>query len=223
MSIFENIFSTKEKPISDPIDQDSPEIISRDITETKEGQDGTLKTLEEVKEAKSRIQDLKLSEYDLLKKRRDTISSLKDLGVSDKEPNSNKRSETFNSILNPIEEEIKKVSEELSETRKDFDMPQNRKEVVKERYFRLEKLADQNAEDFLETEAGKILKKEIINMPEESRPESPEEILSWVNKIQFLNPNNPVADLSEYKKFAETNLRIQKLKEVCDEELFNLR
>lgn len=223
MSIFENIFSTKEKPISDPIDQDSPEIISRDITETKEGQDGTLKTLEEVKEAKSRIQDLKLSEYDLLKKRRDTISSLKDLGVSDKEPNSNKRSETFNSILNPIEEEIKKVSEELSETRKDFDMPQNRKEVVKERHFRLEKLADQNAEDFLETEAGKILKKEIINMPEESRPESPEEILSWVNKIQFLNPNNPVADLSEYKKFAETNLRIQKLKEVCDEELFNLR
>lgn len=223
MSIFENIFSTKEKPISDPIDQDSPEIISRDITETKEGQDGTLKTLEEVKEAKSRIQDLKLSEYDLLKKRRDTISSLKNLGVSDKEPNSNKRSETFNSILNPIEEEIKKVSEELSETRKDFDMPQNRKEVVKERHFRLEKLADQNAEDFLETEAGKILKKEIINMPEESRPESPEEILSWVNKIQFLNPNNPVADLSEYKKFAETNLRIQKLKEVCDEELFNLR
>lgn len=130
------------------------------------------KTLEDISETKNKVGDLETQKKELINKHRDSIGQLKNLGVNEKQADSVKRSETFNDVLNPIENEIKNISEEISNLRQDNDLQQKPKEILRNRIERLNELLYVNIKDFLSTETNKKFLEKLSSNQIEFNPQT---------------------------------------------------
>jgi|GEM_PF-4132570 len=113
------------------------------------------KKMEDIKVAVGDIQELTSKRWDTLQKHRDTVEELRRYGVNEYNPDTSPRTETVKDILNPIEDELVAISQEITDKREDFDLQPNREEVIKGRQFRLGELKHRAQKQFESTPSGK--------------------------------------------------------------------
>lgn len=146
MSIFEKMFGGPKEIVEEM--QEKAPIVEEVIEEPKP------KTLEDIKEVKVELAEMADARQELLEKHRDTAVELKEIGVQESVAGSSGRTETYNDLLNPIEEDLQKISAEILEKRAEFDLQPDRTEIIKNRMKRLEELNTLEEEAFLRTEDG---------------------------------------------------------------------
>ena len=126
--------------------------------------------LEYIIKAKEDIKNLQEKKNEMRKEHRGTVTELKGLGVNESQAGSSKRSKTFSEVLGPIEDEIKKIAEEVTKIREENDLQPSRLEMLRERQGRLvsilremdkrfnsivEKYKEQGQSDINKTEEGR--------------------------------------------------------------------
>ncbi len=148
MSIFEGVFGgSKHREAVEEAEMIVPgeAVIQEEIKK---------KSIEDIKQTKEQIAGLQGQRESLVEKHRDSKAELESMGVREIPVGGIARSETYNDILNPIEEEITKIGTEITELREDYDLQPNRIEVLNNRLKRLEELADREKNEFQKTVAG---------------------------------------------------------------------
>lgn len=189
-------------------------------------QEKKTKTLEDISEAKDKVGVLETQKKELIEKHRENIEQLKNLGVNEKQKDSVNRSETFNDVLNPIENEIKNIAEEISNLREDNDLQQKPNEILRRRMERLNELCYINTKDFLSTETGEKFLEMIANNENENKTIPTE--LTLENALQYsdfiynyVNGKNgrSILDRIDYDNFRNKNAKIKMLLGLTDSKL----
>ena len=163
MNIFEKMLGGGKKEVTESI------LVEKE-PETIVVEDPTSKTIEDIRQAKSAIKEMEEDREKLLQKHRNSITELFEMGVQEKKEGDVARSETYNDILNPIEEELQKISSEILETRAGFDLQPNRIEILDTRIQRLEDLKNNEEIAFGKTEDGIVynaIQKKILGLNKE--------------------------------------------------------
>lgn len=221
-NFFGQFLSKKEEPVV--VAEITPELVP-----SEQKQERAPKTLEDVLAAKNKIGDLEIKKTELINQHRNSVEQLKNIGVDKKQVDSNRRSETFNDILNPIENEIKSIAEEISEIREDNNFTQKPTEILEKRIERLNELCYRNVKGFLSTESGKMFldsvskdSKEIIVIPDL-------DISTAVKYVNFIedycsrNKKREILDDAEYKAFRERDSKIKVLMGETDSKRIDIK
>ncbi len=144
MNILESIGLFKKKKAEVPTE----DVATQNIEEKAPQRLG----VEDLHLNRSKIENLQNDRKKKIQEHRQAVSELEAHGVI--EIVDNKRSKTYNEYLNPIEEELSQISNELLEARKTFDMKQSRPEILEGRIQRLQELGKNLEEKFAATEIG---------------------------------------------------------------------
>jgi Skp family chaperone for outer membrane proteins len=158
MSIFEKMFGGPREVVQE-MQEKEPEIVVAEEPKPK--------TLEDIKEVKVELAEMADARQDLLEKHRNTSIELKEIGVQESQKDSSARTETYNDLLNPIEEDLQKISAEILQKRAEFDLQPDRTAILENRMKRLKDLEQLEEEAFLRTEDGQkyqALKNKILEL-----------------------------------------------------------
>lgn len=189
MNIFEKMFGGP-KDVSSGMEEKKPETTEPVKEESKN------KTLDDIRRAQEDLGALQSKRQELLNKHRDNTAELADLGVREIPTGGVTRSETFNQILNPLEEELLAISSEINEERTEFDLQPHRTEILKNRMERLEELRNRDESEFAKTEIGqKIgeLKSKTKEIDEQMKQYSREGNIYSTDLISLEKEKNEVA------------------------------
>lgn len=148
MSIFEGWFGSKKEFPEEIAQETATEALAVEEVQEKP------KTIADIKQAKEDLAQMQALRQEILEKHRDTTEELADIGVREIPYGDVARSETYNDVLNPIEEELTALSAEIVQKREEFDLDPSRVEVLDARLDRLKDLEDRETAAFLKTESG---------------------------------------------------------------------
>lgn len=223
-NFFETIFPKKTKELPQEENKDKKELLNTEEEPLRE--EKTTKTFDDIISAKERITDLNKEKEFLISKHRSDIERLKTLGVNEKQSDTNKRSETFNEFLNPTEEEIKVIAEEISNLKKDYNLEEDRREVLKKRHDRLEKLDYILVKDFLSKIPNPRTEKTLLEIlrPAINQQNLPDLTMETVSRYIYLIYNNSgsfVIDKDLLEDFKNNHHRIIVLLEKIESEWMN--
>lgn len=94
--------------------------------------------LEKIYKAKEDIEKLREQKREKTFEHRNLITILKRLDIQEKAGNGHTRSKTFNENLSPIEDELRKIAEEIISIRTENDLKPGKIEILNERLKRLD-------------------------------------------------------------------------------------
>ena len=171
--------------------------------------------MEGLRETKKHIDDLEVQKGTKIEDHRNTIVELKELGVNQNDPDLIKRSSTFNKVLEPIESEIKNISEEISTLREDNNMQENPKQILEKRLNRLQGILLYNLKEFFNTDIGKKVFIAIEGDSKEFRIDSSVEISDLLRDYARKNEND-ILFQKEYSDFFDRDKRIRLLLDTTD-------
>ncbi len=165
------------------------------------------KTIGDIKQAKEDIAHLQEKRQEMLDHHRDTIEELRALGVNEYKPDAAPRTETVKDILNPIEEELVAISNEITEKRAEFDLQPSHVEVLDARLQRLEDLKAREEADFLNTPIGKDIH-DWENKIEELEKNATDLRKSYAKEDEYMPLVKEAGELREKKRYAFINDKI---------------
>ena len=170
--------------------------------------------IEEVKEVKETIKNLEQNKTNATTLHRNTVLELKKEGVNEKQSDSSKRTETFNKYLNPIEEELKKISIVISGLRKENDLQQKPEEILRKKFKRLNEIAWIDVDQFLKTEVGQecydyLYKQNHSEFTQKLSENKGVDLGRYV--IEKIKEYRHLDNNQEFQEFSNRNLRVLKM------------